>query len=195
MDEKVPGELKALLEALLFASPSPLSTKRICEIVSTVDSAQVRHTLSVLRREMSQSNRGIELVRAAGGWRIQTKPEFKDKVRMLVQKPPQRLSRAALETLAVIAYKQPVTRVEIEQARGVDSSATIRYLLDKRLIRIIGRKDVPGRPLIYGTTKRFLEVFQLNDLSALPSHRELKPAGNERQARLFDLNELRKNDG
>ncbi len=186
MGEKVQGEVQAKIEALLFVSPAPLTLKRMCEIISGVEKDEVREILDKLKKETSRPDRGVELVETAGGWRLQTKAKFRQEVQRLRQRAPQRLSRAALETLAIIAYKQPVTRAEIEQARGVDSSGTIRYLLDKRLIRIIGRKDVPGRPLLYGTTKFFLEVFQLKDLSALPSHRELKAPGQGQQIPLFE---------
>ncbi len=189
MKEKVTGDLKAALEALLYAAPAPLSIKRICEIVPEAEKGQVKEALSALAREMARPGRGIELVEVAGGWRIQTRRAFRKQVLMLRQRPAHRLSRAALETLAVIAYRQPVTRAEIEQTRGVDSSGTIRHLIDTKLIRITGRKDLPGRPLIYGTTRHFLEVFQLNDLSALPSHREFRPERRERQIPLFDLPE------
>jgi len=189
MEEKAAGDLKAVLEALLFAAPAPLAIKRICEIVPLAEKGQVKETLSVLAREMARPGRGIELVEVAGGWRIQTRPAFRKQVLLLRQRSAHRLSRASLETLAVIAYKQPVTRAEIEQARGDDSSGTIRYLLDRKLIRITGRKDLPGRPLIYGTTRHFLEVFQLRSLTDLPSHRELRSEGRERQIPLFDLTE------
>ncbi len=184
MEGKDPGELQGAVEALLFASPAPLSVRRICEIIPWADREGVRDAISLLARKMNQPGRGIELVEAAGGWRIQTRAGFAEYVRMLRQRPAQRLSRAALETLAIIAYRQPVTRAEIEKTRGVDSSGTIRFLLEKRLIRITGRKDVPGRPLIYGTTRRFLEVFQLRDLKALPSRNELGDE-KERQRPLF----------
>ncbi len=185
MNGKDPGELKGAVEALLFASPAPLTPKRICQLMPGADRDVVKEAISLLARDINQPGRGIELVETAGGWRIQTRPEFADKIRLLRRKPAQRLSRAALETLAIIAYRQPVTRAEIEKTRGVDSSGTIRFLLEKRLIRITGRKDVPGRPLIYGTTRRFLEVFQLRDLKALPSQKELGP-GKELQRRLFE---------
>jgi len=184
MEGKDPGELQGAVEALLFASPAPLSVRRICEIIPWADREGVKDAISLLARKMNQPGRGIELVEAAGGWRIQTRARFAEYVRMLRQRPAQRLSRAALETLAIIAYRQPVTRAEIEKTRGVDSSGTIRFLLEKRLIRITGRKDVPGRPLIYGTTRRFLEVFQLRDLKALPSRNELGDE-KERQRPLF----------
>ena len=195
MEEKDRPDLKAVIEALLFAAPAPLSIRRIHEIVPGVERARIKEAILLLAHEMMHGERGIELVEAAGGWRIQTRPRFKRYVHMLCQRPPYRLSRAALETLAVIAYRQPVTRAEIEQTRGVDSSGTLRYLLDKKLIRITGRKDVPGRPLIYGTTRRFLEVFQLRDLSALPSHKELKPAEGPAQIPLFELPEPETENG
>jgi len=189
MDDRGFHKLKALIEALLFVAPAPLSIRRICEVTDVQEKETVKIALNMLSREMARADRGLELVQVAGGWRIQTKRDFANKIRALRQGPPQRLSRAGLETLAIIAYRQPVTRAEIEQARGVDSSGTIRHLLDKRLIRIAGRKDVPGRPLLYGTTRRFLEVFQLNDLNTLPSCSELKPAGENRQRFLFEQSE------
>ena len=169
-----PEDLTALVEALIFVSPDAISIERLCKIIPEAGRREIRQSLdSLAERINSDGSRGIELVEAAGGWRLQTRQAWRPWIQRLRQKAPQRLSRASLETLALIAYRQPVTRSEIEQVRGVDSVAPIRHLLRKRLITITGRKPVPGRPLLYGTTGRFLKVFQLKDLDALPSHEEL----------------------
>jgi segregation and condensation protein B len=174
MGDLPPEDLTALVEALIFVSPGPISLRKMCEIIPEAGKREIRLALdSLAERLNSDSSRGIELVEAAGGWRFQTRQAYRPWIQRLRQNAPQKLSRASMETLALIVYRQPVTRSEIEQVRGVDSAGPIRHLLKKRLITITGRKPVPGRPLLYGTTRHFLEVFQLKDLNALPSHEEL----------------------
>lgn len=133
-------------------------------------SKDIKDALFILQSEYH--GRGIEIVEAASGFRMQTNKTCRHWVSQVRHAHKERMSKATQETLAIIAYKQPVSRAEIEQLRGVDPSASIKYLLDRKLIRIAGRKELPGRPLLYGTTKTFLELFELKDLSELPSLKE-----------------------
>jgi len=165
------SELKRIVEALLFVSDAPLKLERLIEITGG-ERAQVKQALEQLSGEMQEGGRGIQLAEVAGGFQLRSKPECAEWIRMLGSTRPFRFSRAALESLAIIAYRQPITRAEIDYLRGVDSGGVVKTLLDKRLIRILGKKDVPGRPLIYGTTREFLELFGLHDLSALPTLKE-----------------------
>ncbi|MGH7183317.1 MAG: SMC-Scp complex subunit ScpB [Nitrospiraceae bacterium] len=178
-------ELKAILEAVLFVSPEPLPVARLMSIVGTVSKAEVLEALKLLTHDLAQDGRGIQLVQVAGGYRLVTKQEYGPWLkRMEKAKTAQKLSRSALESLAIIAYKQPLVRSEIEEIRGVETSGVLRTLLERKLVRIVGRKDVPGRPIMYGTTKFFLEHFGLQDLSQLPPLREFKELGESEQALL-----------
>ena len=134
-------------------------------------------TLSTLRQEYEAMNRSFALKEVAEGYQIRTKPDYAPYVLRMTKRSSARLSSAAMETLAIIAYKQPVIRHEIEQFRGVDTGGILRTLMEKNLIRIMGRKHLPGRPLIYGTTRKFLEVFDLNNLESLPKLKEIKEFG------------------
>lgn len=163
----------AAVEAVLFAAGRPVSVGNLCSILEEFDSAELRDAVNALQARYSGPGHGIELHEVAGGLIFRTRPEQKRYVLRARQKSPVRLSRAAMETLALVAYRQPVTRAEVEAIRGVDSSGTLRFLLERRLIRIQGRKAVPGRPLLYGTTRYFLELFQLKDLKSLPDSKEL----------------------
>ena len=176
-------ELKAILEAILFVSPEPVPVARLMSIVGTVSKAEVVQALEILRHDLEQLGRGIQLVQVAGGYRLVTKQEYGPWLkRMEKAKAVQKLSRSALESLAIIAYKQPLVRAEIEEIRGVETSGVLRTLCERKLVRIVGRKDVPGRPIMYGTTKFFLEHFGLQDLSQLPPLREFKELGESEQA-------------
>lgn len=178
-------ELKAILEAVLFVSPEPVPIARLMSIVGTVSKAEVVQALEILRHDLDQHGRGIQLVQVAGGYRLVTKQEYGPWLkRMEKPKATQKLSRSALESLAIIAYKQPLVRAEIEEIRGVETSGVLRTLCERKLVRIVGRKDVPGRPIMYGTTKFFLEHFGLQDLSQLPPLREFKELGESEQALL-----------
>ncbi len=158
-----------MLEALVFASPHPITPRQIAEVMGGVPKAAWEAALSELKDEYARDGRGLQLVEVAAGYQITTRPEYNDWVRELLDpRAPTRLSIQALETLAVIAYKQPVTLPEIIDLRGVKSGGVIKTLLEKRLIRITGRKEVVGRPMLYGTTKEFLLQFGLKDLSELP---------------------------
>ena len=178
-------ELKAILEAVLFVSPEPVPVARLMSIVGTVSKAEVVQALDILAHDLDQEGRGIQLVQVAGGYRLVTKQEYGPWLkRMDKAKAAQKLSRSALESLAIIAYKQPLVRAEIEEIRGVETSGVLRTLCERKLVRIVGRKDVPGRPIMYGTTKFFLEHFGLQDLTQLPPLREFKELGESEQALL-----------
>ena len=178
-------ELKAILEAVLFVSPEPVPIARLMSIVGTVSKAEVIQALEILRHDLDQHGRGVQLVQVAGGYRLVTKQEYAPWLkRMEKAKATQKLSRSALESLAIIAYKQPLVRAEIEEIRGVETSGVLRTLCERKLVRIVGRKDVPGRPIMYGTTKFFLEHFGLRDLGQLPPLREFKELGESEQALL-----------
>ena len=162
-------ELRAVLEALVFASPQPLTPREIEKVLGGVPKRDWQAALEEIRADYARDGRGLQLVEVAGGFQITTRPEYNDWVRELLDpRAPTRLSVQALETLAVIAYKQPVTLPEIIDLRGVKSGGVIKTLLEKRLIRITGRKEVVGRPMLYGTTKEFLLHFGLKDVGELP---------------------------
>ncbi len=168
-----PREMRAVLEALIFASAQPITPKEIGQVLGGVPREDWQKALEELRADYARDERGLQLVEIAGGWQITTRPEYNDWVRELLDpKTPTRLSIQALETLAVIAYKQPVTLPEIIELRGVKSGGVIKTLLEKRLIRILGRKEVVGRPILYGTTRQFLLHFGLKDLGELPQIEE-----------------------
>jgi segregation and condensation protein B len=168
-----PAQVRAVLEALVFASPQPITPKEIGRVLVGVPREDWQRELDALRADYARDDRGLQLVEVAGGYQITTRPEYNDWVReMLDPRTPTRLSIQALETLAVIAYKQPATLPEIIELRGVKSGGVVKTLLEKRLIRIMGRKDVVGRPILYGTTKQFLLHFGLRDLDELPKIEE-----------------------
>jgi segregation and condensation protein B len=183
--ETAERELKAILESMLFVSPEPLSVARLVAVLGDVTKAEVERVLRSLGNDLEQEGRGIRLVEVAGGYRLVTKQEYAPWIKRLDKaKAAAKLSRSALESLAIIAYKQPLVRSEIEEIRGVETSGVLRTLLERKLVRIVGRKEVPGRPIMYGTTKFFLEHFGLNDLSQLPPLREFKELGEAEQSLL-----------
>jgi segregation and condensation protein B len=168
-----PQEIRAILEALVFASAHPVTPREIGQVLGGVAKEIWLDQMDRLKEEYAREGKGLQLVEVAGGYQITTRPEYNDWVRELLNpKTPTRLSVQALETLAVIAYKQPVTMPEVIELRGVKSGGVIKTLLEKRLIRIVGRKEVVGRPMLYGTTKDFLLHFGLKDLSELPKIEE-----------------------
>jgi segregation and condensation protein B len=166
--------ISAVIEALILSSESPLALEKICAVLDGVDKTEVRETLDTLMAGYEERRGGISIQEVAGGFQFRTRPEIASWIKKLKGAKPASLSPAALETLAIVAYRQPVVKAEIESVRGVDVGAPLKGLLEKKLIRIVGRKDVPGKPIIYGTTKKFLEVFNLKELSDLPTMRELK---------------------
>lgn len=177
--------LKGILEALLFVTGEPIPVTRFLALLGAVTRQEVEAALASLSHDYEQEGRGLQLAEVAGGYRIVTKAEFAPWLKRLEKvKAPSKLSRSALESLAIIAYKQPIVRGEVEQIRGVETSGVIRTLLERKLVRIVGRKEEPGRPIMYGTTKVFLEHFGLRDLSQLPPLREFKELGESEQAML-----------
>lgn len=173
------AELKPAIEALLFVSDEPLPFKQLNKILGDVPESDVRAALDELIAEYETRQGGLEIREIAGGWRISTRPQYHEFIRKYLRsKPSARLSLAALETLAVIAYKQPITIPEILEIRGVSSSSAIRTLLEKRLIVTKGRKETVGRPMMYGTSKEFLLQFGLRDLSELPSIEDFEDLAN-----------------
>ena len=176
-------DLKNIVESILFVAEEPLSVERFRQIVTEADSSDIRSALQELAREYDTRQGGFYLREVAGGYQFRTRPSYTEWVKRLLSPKPPRLSKAALETLAIIAYKQPVIRSDVEHLRGVDCGGVLRVLLERNLIRVLGRKNIPGRPLIYGTTRRFLEVFDLKDLKDLPSPEEIESVAREK----FDL--------
>ena len=168
-------DLKPILEGILFVSESPVKLDTLTEILHEWDKDTLLNGIDRLKKECEEDARGLELVEVAGGYQLRTKPQWAQWVNRLKKVKPVKLSQSALETLAIIAYRQPVIRPTIEMIRGVDSGWVIRSLLEKGLIRIVGRKEIAGRPLIYGTTKTFLEIFNLNTLTDLPTLKEIQP--------------------
>jgi len=167
-------DLKAVIESIIFAADSPVSLSRIAKIIEGEEREAVKAALTSLVDEYRARAGGIFIEDVAGGYVFRTNPENSAWIRRLFKVGPQRISRPAMETMAIIAYNQPVTRAEIEAVRGVDSAGVLATLLEKRFIKIVGRKETPGRPVVYGTTKEFLETFDLKDLSCLPSLREIQ---------------------
>jgi segregation and condensation protein B len=170
------AELKAILEALIFASPDPLTPKAIYKLLDAEPKEDVQAALDELKQDYERPG-GLQLVEVAGGFQIVTRPDLHEWVRRLFhERTSQKLSVQALETLAVIAYRQPVTALEITEIRGVNTSGVINTLLERHLVKIVGRKQVVGRPFMYATTKEFLIRFGLNDLSDLPKVEDMAEA-------------------
>ncbi len=165
-------QIKTIIEALLVVSEAGLSRDEIKKAIPDVSGKDVSDAIDKLKSEYDSDDRGFNLSEIAGRYRIVSKPEYMPWISNLYQKEPDRLRGPSLETLAIIAYKQPVTRAEVEAIRGVSVGGVIRTLLDKSLVEVRGRKDVIGRPLLYGTSLRFLEIFGLNSLSDLPALKE-----------------------
>lgn len=168
------SRLKSVLESVIFVSEEPVPFDKLCAILEESSREDIRNALYELREDYGNPARGIFLAEVAKGWQFRTREENSEYVRRLIKTKASRFSQSALETLAIVAYRQPVTRAEIEYFRGVDSGGVIKTLLEKKLVRILGKKDIPGRPLIYGTTRDFLEIFSLKDLKSLPSLREIE---------------------
>jgi len=162
------SELKAIIEALIFASPEPVTLKALQKLLDTEPPEDVKAAVEALKQDYDRPG-GLQVVEVAGGFEIVTRPELHEWVRRLFhERTTQKLSVAALETLAVVAYRQPVTGPEITEIRGVNTAGVLSTLVERRMIKVVGRKQVVGRPFLYGTTREFLERFGLNDLSDLP---------------------------
>ena len=171
--------LPFIIESLLFVAEEPLSVQQLKAILETDDADAIRSALQELADEYDRRGGGFEIKQVAGGFQFRTRSEYSEWVKKFLKPSPAKLSRAALETLAIIAYKQPIIRADVEHIRGVDCGGVLRMLLEKKLVRVLGRKDIPGRPMIYGTTRQFLEVFNLKDLRDLPSPKEIESLGTE----------------
>ncbi len=173
------SEKRRIVEALVLSSSEPISAAKLAEIIPYCNAGQVKDLINELNTEYAEQDRAFEIWEIAGGYQIRTRAEFSGYLQRLQKERALRLSQAALETLAIIAYRQPTTRAEIEEVRGVDAGATVKSLLERQLIRIAGQREVPGRPMLYGTTRRFLEVFGLENLKNLPTLRELDEMARE----------------
>jgi len=164
----------SVLESLLLVSSQPLPFDRIGQLLGGLSKQEVREVVQAVQSKYSAAGSGILVEEVAKGLQLRTNPANQEFVRKLFDTKPQRFSRPSLETLAVVAYRQPVTRQEIEQVRGVDCAASLRTLMERRLVKVVGKKDVPGRPFLFGTTREFLEVFSLASLSELPSMHDIE---------------------
>lgn len=175
-------QVKAILEALLFASDAPLSPDKLGSVLPDTDTETIRQAVDALNAEYERNGRVFRIVAVAGGLQMASLPEYAEWIRRLQgEGAPAKLSGPALETLAIVAYKQPVIRPEIEAIRGVNADWVLRVLMDRGLIRMVGRSNAAGRPLLYGTTKEFLKYFGLSSLSDLPKPGELKLLLSEKQ--------------
>jgi segregation and condensation protein B len=163
-----------ILESIIFTAESTVTLDRLCEILPEFGRDDIKAALADLAGVYESRGSGLVLVEVAGGWQFRTRPDYQQYVARQAKVKASKFSQSALETLAILAYRQPITRAEIEHLRGVDCGAVLKSLLEKRLVRILGKKDIPGRPLIYGTSKEFLEVFGLKDLKSLPTLKEIQ---------------------
>ena len=171
--------LKLIIEAILFAADKPLGLRDLHAILLEETPSEIKRAVEELKSDYEVLGRSFTLKEVAQGYQFRTQSDYALFILRMIKSSPNRLSRAAMETLAIIAYKQPILRQEIERLRGVDVGGILRTLMEKGLIRIVGRKNIPGKPLIYGTTKKFLEVFDLKDLDSLPKLKEIKALGSD----------------
>ena len=173
-----PERARTIVEALLFLTERPLALEAIRQATG-LEALRIRKALDELAGHFREGVSGIVLHEVADGWQLRTSPDASDFARRFLRVKPQRLTRAALETLAIVAYRQPVTRPEVEEIRGVDSGAVMKALLERKLLKILGKKEEPGRPILYGTTREFLEFFALKDLASMPTLREFHELSEE----------------
>ncbi len=164
----------SILESLLLVSAEPLPFEKVRQLLGGISRAESREVVRILQEKYPPGSSGILVEEVAKGLQFRTNPANQEHVRKLFDAKPPRFSRAALETLSIIAYKQPATRQEIEQIRGVDCAGALKTLMERRLVKVVGKKDVPGKPFLFGTTREFMEVFSLGSLSDLPSMREIE---------------------
>jgi segregation and condensation protein B len=169
-----PAVLAAAAEAVLFTAGDPIPFSRLRDLLSGPEEDDLRAALTLVQTRYARAGHGLRLVEIAGGWQLRTHPRYARWCARARAVKPLRLSRAALETLAIVAYEQPVTRAEVEQLRGVDPGAILRMLVERGVVRTLGHQNSPGRPLLYGTTPRFLEIFGLRDLGDLPTLKDLR---------------------
>jgi segregation and condensation protein B len=176
--------IKHIIESLLFVAEEPLTVEKIKAVLETVDTKTIRAALDGLANQYAARGGGFFLGEVAGGWQLRSRPEFNEYIKRMLQPSPQRLTKASLETLAIVAYNQPIIRADIEHIRGVDCGGVLRQLMERKLIRVLGRKEIPGRPMIYATTKLFLELFNLKSLKDLPSPKEMEELGAPEESRI-----------
>jgi segregation and condensation protein B len=176
----MPEALKYIIESLLFVADTPLTMDHLRGILEGEETTAIRSAIEELRAEYDRRDGGFVLREVAGGYQFRTQGRYNEWIKRLVKPNAPRMSRAALETLAIIAYNQPIIRSDVEHIRGVDSGGVLRMLMERKLIRVLGRKEIPGRPLIYATTRHFLEVFELKDLKDLPTPKEIEELGRSR---------------
>jgi segregation and condensation protein B len=169
--------IRNIIESLLFVADEPLSVAKLKAVLETADTKEIKTALHALADQYEARGGGFSLSEVAGGWQLRTRPEYHEWIKRLLQPSPQRLSKPALETLAIVAYNQPIIRADVEHIRGVDCGGILRQLMERKLIRVLGRKEIPGRPLIYATSKLFLELFDLKDLKDLPTPKEIEEMG------------------
>jgi segregation and condensation protein B len=177
--------LQSIIESLIFVADKPLSLQVLGQLLGENDLGAVRAAVAAI--EAHYAPRGLQLHSVAGGYQLRSNPANAAWVQKLLAQKPVRLSRALLETLAIVSYRQPITRPEIDDIRGVDSGATLKTLMDRSLVRILGKKEEPGRPMLYGTTRDFLEFFNLSDLKDLPTLREFHELSDEHRAQVEAL--------
>ncbi|GJL65659.1 MAG: hypothetical protein NPIRA05_06300 [Nitrospirales bacterium] len=173
------SEIKGILEAVLFVSHDPVTVDKLASVLEGIPKSKIVETLRDLQADYECEGRGLCLSEVAGGFLLATRPDCGTYIRRLSKtKSTSKLSPSALEALAIVSYKQPITRLDIEKIRGVETSGVLRTLLDQKLVRIVGRQDVPGRPILYGTSKQFLQRFGLRDLRDLPPLKEIQDLGH-----------------
>jgi segregation and condensation protein B len=168
------NDLKNMIESILFAAEKPLTVAAIKNVFDFMSTREISEALKALSDEYDARGGGFHLREIAGGWQMRSRPEYRQQIARMIQTNPRRLSKAALETLSIVAWNEPILRSEIEQIRGVDSGGVLRLLLDRKLVRILGRREISGRPLIYATTKFFLEMFDLNTIKDLPTIKDVE---------------------
>lgn len=175
------NELKRIIECLIFIANTPITLEGLKELLDgvEVDKKELESLIEELIVEFNTLNRGFYIAKVSNGYQFRTREEYAPWIRKYLKVKPQKLTKPALETLAIIAYKQPVSRAEIESIRGVDSGGVLKTLLERRLIKIMGRLEVPGRPLVYGTTREFLELFGLKDIKDMPTLKDYEDLAKE----------------
>jgi len=191
-DDAIAAENNATVEAILFATDSPLRPERIAQVAQLPGRREVRRAIAALNARYEEMGCAFRIEEIAGGYQMLTLPEYHDVLSALLRaRGESRLTQASLETLAIVAYRQPILRADVEAIRGVACGDVLRGLLDKQLVKIVGRAEVPGRPMLYGTTRRFLEVFGLASLDDLPRVEELRQAVRSAEGKPEDAEEAK----
>ena len=190
-----PNEAKKIIEALLFTSEKPITIEQIKEVLEDIETKDIRNAVLELKAEYETLGRSFKIFEVAGGFQMVTEPAFAEYLKKFYRaKSKDKLTKQALETLAIIAYRQPITKAEIEDIRGVNVDGVVETLGDRLMIRVVGRKDAPGRPILYGTSKEFLERFGLSSLNELPKLSEFTEADIDVQEVQDGLDKLEKED-